>query len=142
MNKELIEQLNLIMSSDWLKGILKDVGYKSGMTSSVSQIIGEVYIYAFSTQSCEGIEEYINNLLESFKTANNPERDQIRANMLLESLAKKEGIPAEEIGSNETLRIMFLENYCKNGFVMHSFSEENFRIYLRMDFNQLKKEKK
>ena len=142
MNKELIEQLNLIMSSDWLKEILKDVGYKSGMTSSVSQIIGEVYIYAFSTQSCDGIEEYINNLLESFKTANNPERDQIRANMLLESLAKKEGIPAEEIGSDETLRIMFLENYCKNGFVMHSFSEENLKNLTENGFQSAEERKK
>ena len=141
MNTELIDQLKQVMASDWMKRILKDTGYKSGMTSSVSQIVGEVYIYAFSVQSCDGIEEYINNLLESFKTASNPARDQIRADMLLESLAKKEGIPVEEISSNETLRTMFLENYCKNGFVMHSFSEENLKNLTENGFQSAEERK-
>ena len=87
MNKELIEHLNAIMSADWLKEILKDTGHKSGMTSSVSQIIGEIYIYAFSTQSCNGIKEYINDLLESFKTAKkSSERDEIRAKVAITGL--------------------------------------------------------
>ena len=124
MNKELIEQLKLVMSSDWLNEILKDSGHKSGMTSNVSQIIGEVYIYAFSTQSCDGIKEYINILLENFKTIKKPsERDEIRANMLLESLAKQEGISIDEIGSNKLLRTRFLENY----FVLQSL----FTIFLK-----------
>lgn len=142
MNKELIEKLNEIVSSDWLKEILKNVGYKSGMTSDVSQIMGEVYIYAFSTQSCEGIEEYINNLLKNYKTAKPFEKDQIRAEMILETLAKQNGVSMEEIGSNELLRTKFLENYCKNGFVMHSFSEENLKNLSENGFQSAEERKK
>lgn len=143
MNKELIEQLKSVMSADWIKEILKDTGYKSGMTSNVSQIIGEVYIYAFSTQSCDGIEEYINNLLERFKEVRKPsDRDEIRAEMLIEAIAKQEGISIDEIGSNELLRVKFLENYCKNGFVMHSFSEENLKNLSENGFQSAEERKK
>ncbi len=134
MNENLISQIENTFEQTWFQNIIKTRGQNSEKTSDVSEIIGEAYIYAFSTQSCENIQEFLTKLLENFdkikEEAINPkdkayQKNQTRANMLLTALAKKMGIPESQIEQSEELRIAFLENYCKNGFVMHSFSEEN-----------------
>ena len=98
MNENLISQIENTFEQTWFQNIIKTRGQNSEKTSDVSEIIGEAYIYAFSTQSCENIQEFLTKLLENFdkikEEAINPkdkayQKNQTRANMLLTALAKK-----------------------------------------------------
>ena len=64
MNENLISQIENTFEQTWFQNIIKTRGQNSEKTSDVSEIIGEAYIYAFSTQSCE-ITDFFGSLTQS-----------------------------------------------------------------------------
>lgn len=141
MKTKLIEDLNDIFEEKWFKNLISEIGKNAEMTSEVSQIIGEAYIYAFSMQSCDGIQEYLTELLDKFENKNNSKND-IRSKMLLANIARKLNISEAESETSELVKITFLENYCKKGFVMHSFSEENLDNLMNNGFQSSEERKR
>lgn len=132
---KLLEDIQDILKEEWFKELIEQKAQEKEDTTSVSKIIGELYIYAFATRSCKS--EDVKAHFKEFLNKHKQEKNNARNKSILKTIAKQNGISEGEIDTNPRIREIFLQNYCKNGYVMHSFSEENLKTLNEKGFLSL-----
>lgn len=133
-SKELGNKISIILSSNSVKEILKEIGKESSNIGRMSEMIGDIYTYMFVHRDSNGLEEFITKINAAYKEyRGNPKKmTYIRGKLLSNSICEKLGIKENDISleSQEKIKSYFLKNYVEHGFVTHSFngsSEQSIR---------------